>query len=89
MAPNGGNDFPPISLPIPAPTNNEELFLIDVYKNIERVKRRIEDGSLETSIGAKMIVNIVRDVDAGWQGNESTTKLLNYANDLIFILEKL
>jgi hypothetical protein len=88
MAPTSGNEFPPMALPLAPPTNNEELFLLDVYKSIERVKRRIEDGSLNTSVGAKMIISITRDVNASWRGNESTNRLLNYANDLVYVLER-
>ncbi len=88
IAPQGGNEFPPISLPPAPPTNNQALFLIDIYKNVERVKRRIEDGSLNTKMGAKLIANIMRDVNGIWFGDSRIDKFTEYATDLIYILER-
>jgi hypothetical protein len=76
------------SLP-PAPYNaNTHLFLIDIYKNIERVKQQIENGTLNKAMGQKLILNIIRDINASGVNTGITGQALGYANSLIYLLGK-
>lgn len=86
QAPLGGNEFPPISLPPAPPTDNKALFLIDIYKNIERVKQQMERGTLNKEMGARLITNIIRDMNAAGVDTGISGKVLEYANDVIYAI---
>lgn len=74
------------SLPPAPPTSNLPLVILDVYKNIDRVKRAIENGTLSKTMGQKLILNIMRDINAAGMDTGVTNTALKYANDLLYVL---
>lgn len=79
-------DISASNLPKAPNTNNASLSLIDIYKNIERVKRAIETGSLSKVMGQKMILNIIRDINSSTSDNTVVNSALLYANNLVYLL---
>ncbi len=76
------------SLPNAPAVGGQELFLIDVFKNIGRVKKQIESGTLGSVMGGKLVTNILRDVKAAGVDIGVTNKALEYGNDVLFALKR-
>lgn len=74
------------SLPSAPITNNLPLMIFDIYKNIDRVKFAIENGTLSKEMGTKLILNIMRDVNASGANSLVTNTALTYANNLLYVL---
>ncbi len=76
------------SLPNAPAVGGQELFLIDVFKNIGRVKKQIEAGTLGSVMGGKLVTNILRDVKAAGVDIGITNKALEYGDDVLFALKR-
>lgn len=74
------------SLPSAPITNNLPMMIFDIYKNIDRVKFAIENGTLSKEMGAKLILNIMRDVNAAGGNSGVTNTALEYANNILYVL---
>lgn len=74
------------SLPAPPPTNNLPAMIFGIYKNIDRIKFAIENGSLSKEMGAKLILNLMRDLNGSGLDTGVSNTALKYANNLLFVL---
>ena len=77
---------PQLSLPPAPPTDNTALFLIDIYKNIERVKKEIENG-MDPESAARIIRRLTQSIRAATGiGSDAVDKAIEYVNDILFVL---
>ncbi|HEY5631899.1 MAG TPA: hypothetical protein VIR31_07200, partial [Nitrososphaeraceae archaeon] len=74
------------SLPSPPPTNNLPTMIFDIYKNIDRIKVAIENGTLSKTMGQKLILNLMRDLNGAGLDTGVSNTALKYANDLLYAL---
>lgn len=82
-ATNTAVEFPPLALPAPPANNNRPLYLMDVYTSIERVKVRIEDGTLDPNLGSKMLRNMSSDIGQQFPPSTDIDNVINYVDDMI------
>ncbi|ACV50036.1 gp19 tail tube monomer [Delftia phage PhiW-14] len=86
-APNRVTEYPQLALPAPPRNQTRPLYLMDVYTSIERVKVRIEDGTLDPNLGSKMLRSMGADVGVNFTPNPDVDNLINYVDDMIYSLE--
>lgn len=83
-ATNTAVEYPPLALPAPPPNATRPLYLMDVYTSIERVKVRIEDGTLDPNLGSNMLRGMANDIGQQFAPSPDVDNLINYVDDMIY-----